>query len=55
MMKIDGNYRNETWERSTSTGETLVSSFVVDDEQVTLTYELWAEILTDLGFTKVSA
>jgi hypothetical protein len=53
-MKFDGNYRTEEWEKTVD-GRRLLSGFVVDDEQVTLTYELWAEILTDLGFTKVDA
>lgn len=53
-MKFDGNYRIETWQKEVD-GQTVRSSFVVDDEQVTATYGLWSEILTELGFSRVDA
>jgi hypothetical protein len=54
-VRFDGNYRDETWSRSVESDdvvETRFFTFTVDDEQVTLSYELWADVLDQLGYSK---
>ena len=51
-MKFDGNYRQETWETLDGVYRT---TFVVDDGQVTIDYDLLAEVLTERDMERVDA
>ena len=51
-MKFDGNYRNETWAKVEVDEPVLLVSVVVDDEQVTLTYEVFAQLMGLAGYAK---